>query len=344
MPFTYYQNQDENNAPTGRKNFNLSPKLIWTVIAVIFLVVLVSTSLFVVDQTEQAVVLRFGKYIKTVGPGLQTKLPFSIDRNYNVPTQVVQTMTFGYRTGSNNYTFSKNTSTDYTNESMMLTGDLNIIDIEWTVQYKIEDPYKWLFNVQSREKTIHDVSRSILNQLVGDLPILSVMTNERTAIEVKAQELMQKIFDSYGLGVRLVTVKLQNIVPPVGEVQDAFEDVNKAIQDMNRLINEGKQNYNSEIPAAQGEANKLIQIAKGYASERVNSAKGDVARFESMRDAYQNSKEVTTERLYIETMESILSGESGTMTVIDKNLENFLPISQIQSPQSAVSTVTGGTK
>lgn len=313
----------------ARKTNNISPKLVIWIIVAIVLVMLVLSSFFVVDQTEQAVVLRLGKFNRTVGPGLQTKIPLGIEASYNVPTQVVQTMTFGYRSSPSNSSMFANQ--DYGNESVMLTGDLNIIDVEWIVQYKIEDPVKWMFNVESRETTIRDISQSVMNKLVGDLPILSVMTSERTKIEVEAQEEMQKIFDNYSLGVRIVTVKLQNIVPPVGAVQDAFEDVNKAIQDMNRLINEGKQNYNKIIPSAKGEANKVVQVAQGYAAERVNQAEGDVARFNSVLEVYKQNEEITRTRLYIEAMESIINPSSeGSVTLIDKSLANFLPIQMLE--------------
>lgn len=313
----------------ARKVKNISPKLvIWIIVAVV-LIMLVLSSFFVVDQTEQAVVLRLGKYNRTVGPGLQTKIPLGIETSYNVPTQVVQTMTFGYRSNSSTSPLFGNS--DYTTESLMLTGDLNIIDVQWIIQYKIENPVNWMFKVESRETTLRDISQSVMNKLVGDLPILSVMTSERTRIEIEAQENMQKIFDAYELGVRVVTVKLQNIVPPVGEVQDAFEDVNKAIQDMNRLINEGKQNYNKVIPSARGEANKLIQQAQGYAAERVNQAEGDVARFNSVREVYEQSQTITRTRLYIETMEAIINPtESGSVTLVDKNLSNFLPVQMVE--------------
>ncbi|MGE4454931.1 MAG: FtsH protease activity modulator HflK [Sphaerochaeta sp.] len=313
----------------ARKVKNISPKLVIWIIVAIVLIMLVLSSFFVVDQTEQAVVLRLGKYNRTVGPGLQTKIPLGIETSYNVPTQVVQTMTFGYRSNSEMSPLFGNI--DYTTESLMLTGDLNIIDVQWIIQYKVEDPVAWMFNVESRETTLRDISQSVMNKLVGDLPILAVMTSERTRIEVEAQENMQNVFDAYGLGVRIVTVKLQNIVPPVGEVQDAFEDVNKAIQDMNRLINEGKQNYNKIIPSARGEANQLIQVAQGYAAERVNQAEGDVARFNSVREAYEQNKDITRTRLYIETMESIINPtESGTVTLVDKNLTNFLPVQMLE--------------
>ncbi|MFA7107821.1 MAG: FtsH protease activity modulator HflK, partial [Sphaerochaetaceae bacterium] len=168
---------------------------------------------------------------------------------------------------------------------------------------------------------------------------------ERTTIEIEAQKMMQTTFDRYGLGVKVVTIKLQNIVPPVGDVQDAFEDVNKAIQDMNRYINEGKEDYNSKIPAAQGEAEKMVLVAEGYSAERVNNAKGDVSRFTSVQKAYETSKDITSTRLYIETLEEILTSDTSKLTLIDKNLENFLPISNITAPTSnAVTTTDGGTK
>ncbi|MCH3916500.1 MAG: FtsH protease activity modulator HflK [Spirochaetia bacterium] len=319
-------NFQQSDHPTS-KPLNLTPKLLLAIIVIIVVAITALTSFFVVDQTEQSVICRFGKYNRTVGSGLHYKIPFGIEKSYNVPTQVVQTLTFGYR--SNTTSSPLIASTDYPKESIMLTGDLNIIDVEWIVQYQINNPKNWLFNVKERETTIRDISQSIMNMLVGDLPILSVMTSERTKIEVQAQQLMQEKFDTYGLGVKIVTVKLQNIVPPEGDVQDAFEDVNKAIQDMNRYINEGKEQYNSVIPKAQGEAKQVIQQAQGYAAERVNNAEGDVARFDAVRKEYEKSKEVTADRLYIETMEDILSENKGNITLVDKNLENFLPISQI---------------
>lgn len=329
-----------NSGTSSRKPFHLSPKLIVVAIAIVVLFILIMSSVFVVDQTEESVILRFGKFHRTVGPGLQTKLPLGIDKNYNIPTRVVQTMTFGQASASQDFrsTFMSQPSGSSVGESIMLTGDLNIVDVQWIIQYRIEDPAKWLFNVQERDKTIRDISQSIINQLVGDLPILAIMSGERTSIETESQEKMQAIFDSYNLGVRVVTVKLQNTVPPVGEVQDAFEDVNKAIQDMNRLINEGKESYNREIPRAQGEASQLIQVAEGYSAERVNNAEGDVARFAAVLEAYAMSEDITARRLYIETMEDILTqADAGTLTLIDKELDNFLPISDL-------TTIPGGKK
>ncbi|MFC2822414.1 MAG: FtsH protease activity modulator HflK [Spirochaetales bacterium] len=332
MAFNFYQDQQpgQNGGTGGRRasNLRLTPKLLILILVVILVIVTVSTGFFVVDQTEQAVILRLGKYLKTVGPGLQFKIPFGIDSSYNVETQTVQTMSFGYRATSignprgtsTSYNYSK-----YTSESTMLTGDLNIVDIQWIVQYRVDDPYKWLFNLNNPKTTINDISRSVINQLVGDLPILSIMTSERTSMEVEAQQQLQAVLDGYDMGVKIVTVKLQDIVPPAGDVQDAFEDVNKAIQDMNKYINEGKENYNAVVPSAEGEASKIIQEAQGYAAERVNSATGDVARFKSVLSEYEKSPEITAKRLYIETMEKVLS-DTDSLTVVDSGLDNFLPM------------------
>ncbi|MFA6937223.1 MAG: FtsH protease activity modulator HflK [Treponema sp.] len=294
-----------------------------------------SSGFFVVDQAEQAVVTRFGKYYKTMGPGLQYKLPFGIDKKYIVPgNKVVQTEQFGFKTvksgSSNQY------QNDITSESTMLTGDLNIVNVEWIIQYRIVDPKEWLFSVQEKESTIRDISRSVINTLVGDRAILDIMGSERSSIETNAVEMMNEQFSQLKLGINVFAVKLQNIVPPEG-VQAAFEDVNKAIQDMNRFINEGKESYNSQIPKTQGEADQQVLVAQGYATERVNKAKGDVARFNSVYNEYRKAPSVTRERLYLETMEEIFAAQTTTSsdgtktttakpTLIDGQLKNVLPV------------------
>jgi membrane protease subunit HflK len=290
------------------------------------------TSVYIVDQTEEAVITRFGRYVGTKGPGLQFKLPFGIDRNYTVNVKTVQTENFGFSTlksgsspvYSNQASFPVSRYTAETAESTMLTGDLNIIDVEWIIQYRIVDPKAWTFNVRERIATIRDVSRSAINMLVGDRAIMDIMGPERTAIEAAGTDFMNETFRGYGLGINVIAVKLQNIDPPAG-VQQAFDDVNKAIQDMNRLINEGQQVYNEEIPKTKGEAERLIQIAQGYATERVNRAQGDIARFNSVYDEYRRSPEVTRQRLYYEMIEEVFKDDKGT-TIIDRNMRNFLPL------------------
>lgn len=314
----------ERNVTPPKMPFTLQPKMIFIILFVVAAVSVVMSSFFVVDQTEEAVVLRFGQFHRMVEPGLNFKLPFNIEKNYNVPTQVIQNMSFGFRTQRAGVT-TVYADQDFPQESIMLTGDLNIADVEWIIQFRIVDPRAWLFNIENHTKTIRDISQSVINMLVGDRAILDVLGPERTAIEVQGQDLMNEIFQSYKFGIRVTTVKLQNVVPPKGPVQDAFEDVNKAIQDMNRLINEGKEAYNKEIPKAKGEADQLIQIARGYAAERVNRARGDVARFQSVLTEYRKDRNTTRTRLYFEMVEDVFKNEKG-VDLIDKNLKNFIPL------------------
>lgn len=305
----------------------LSPAIfIWLIILCIAVAAGFS-SFYVVDETQNAVVTRLGKYTETVGSGLHFKLPFGIDKHYTVPVKVIQTEQFGFKTiksGRNNE-YKNNISS----ESTMLTGDLNIVDVEWIIQYRIVDPKQWLFGVLEKKQTIRDISRSVINTLVGDRAILDIMGNQRSSIQDLAQEMMNENFKQLGLGINVITVQLQNIVPPSG-VQDAFEDVNKAIQDMNRLINEGKEAYNAEIPKAQGEADKMIQVAEGYAAERVNMAKGDVARYNSVYEEYKKAPKITKERIYLETMDEIFGSEKKP-ELIDSELENLLPVKNLKN-------------
>jgi len=299
------------------------------IVIAVAVIALFSTSFFVVDQTEQAVILTLGQFTRIAEPGLHFKWPLGIQTNYNVKTKAVQTEQFGFRTAQAGIQTRYEQRT-YPEESTMLTGDLNIIDVEWIIQYRITDAKAWLFNVEDRIKTIRDISQSVINMLVGDMTILDVMGAQRVAIEQAGIELMNSTLKGYGLGIEIIAVKLQNIVPPTG-VQAAFEDVNKAIQDMNRLISEGKEAYNKEIPKATGEADRIVQVAQGYAAERVNKANGDVARFKAVYEEYRKAPEVTRDRLYYEMIESVFADEKG-VELIDSSLGNFLPIKSIGAP------------
>ena len=316
---------DEVKAKRVRKS--IGPALLFWLIVLALAVVAGFSSVYVVDETENAVITRFGKYQQTVGSGLHFKLPFGIDKNYNVDIKTLRAEQFGFKTvksGRNNE-YKNNIS----EESEMLTGDLNIVDVEWVIQYKVTDPKQWLFNVYEREQTIRDISRSVINTLVGDRAIFDVISSDRSTIQNLAQEQMNENFKVLGLGINVTTVQFQNVVPPV-EVQAAFEDVNKASQDMKRLINEGKEEYNKEIPKAQGEADRQIQVAEGYAAERVNMAKGDVARFNAVYDEYRRSPKATKERIYLETMAEIFGSEKKP-ELIDSELENLVPVKNLNN-------------
>ena len=297
-----------------------------TVIILIVIALIAFSGIKVIPTTDNGVVTRFGKYTKTLSPGLNFVIPF-VDQVYKVPVKTVQKEEFGFRTARSSE------RSEYQNailrESSMLTGDLNIINVEWVIQYKIVDPKAWLFNVEEdqRNKTVRDISKSVVNSLVGDRAIMDIISLDRDSIAVLAQEKMNEKYKQIGIGISVSSVQLQNIVPPE-EVQAAFEDVNIAIQDMNRLINEGKEAYNKEIPKAKGEAQKMIEEARGYASERINKAKGDVARFNAVYSEYVKAPDITRRRLYLETLDAIFKNNEN-ITLIDKNLKNFLPLKEL---------------
>ena len=343
----------ERDATPSQVPFKPKPRLVAIVIVVVVLIALAMSSFFVVDQTEQAVVLRLGKYQTTVSEGLHFKLPFGIDQNYNVPVQQIQRAEFGFRTDRAGET-SLYSGTDFPEESIMLTGDLNIIDVEWIIQYRITDPRAWLFNVESvpggiglrampppgagsgdrRIKTIRDVTQSVVNALVGDRAIVSVLGSEGPTIQIKAREQLNTIFGGYGLGVSITDVRLRSVVPPVGRVQDAFDDVNRSVQDFNRLINEGREQYNAEVPRASGQAERLIQEAEGYRAERVNRARGDVARFSEVLTQYRLDPNTTRTRLYYEMVEDVFKDEE-QVELIDRNLSNFIPLLNLNEGRAA---------
>lgn len=314
--------------PTPR----LNPNTVIAILVFIAIFIMLLTSVFIVDQTEQSVVLRFGKFNRLAEPGLHFKMPFGIERKFNVPTQVVLKEEFGFRTERAGVT-TIYSALDYPGESVMLTGDLNIVDVEWIIQYRIVEPFKWLFKVEDQTKTIRDISQSVINLLVGDRAIFDVIGAEREHIQMEGQRMMNELFDRYDLGIRVTTVKLQNIVPPKGDVQSAFEDVNKAIQDRSRLINEGKQAYNEAIPKAKGEAERVIQEAEGYAIERINEAEGDVARFVKVLEEFNRNPQVTRTRLYFEMFEDVFQ-EGEKTDLLDRNLKNFIPFKSLSEASS----------
>ena len=205
----------------------------------------------------------------------------------------------------------------------MLTGDLKIADVRWVVQYKIKDARDYLFNVKNIDETIKDVSESAMRLMIGDRSFIEVIQTERVAIADNAKLYMQILLDKYKSGVSIQLVQLQGVVPPE-PVADSFNEVNRAKQDQETLINEAKQAYNKQIYRIEGEAQKIITEAEGYAIERVNNAKGDVALFESVLKEYLKAPQITKDRLYIETMEQILSANKNKI-IVDKDIEHLVP-------------------
>ena len=295
----------------------LKPGTITLIAGILGVIILLATSLYIVDQAEEAVITRFGRFLKTTGPGLHFRLPFGIDRAIIVRVHEVHTEEFGGRAVPAHARHFQDG-----NMGTVLTGDLNMMEVAWIVQYRITDPVAWSFNVMERIQTIRDVSQSVINKLVGDRALEDIMGIERNEIQILGQQYMNEAFRHFGLGISVITVQLRGTNPPP-RVQHAFEDVNMAFQDMNRLINEGQQVYNERIPRARGEAARLIQEAEGYAIERRNRAHGDIARFNAVLAEYQLAPMVTRQRLYFEMMEDVFRGSE--TVIIDRHFNNFLP-------------------
>jgi membrane protease subunit HflK len=278
-------------------------------------------SIYTVDANENAVVLRFGKYIGTKGPGLQFKLPF-IDTVQKVKVDYQYKQEFGFRTLRSGVK-SQYATRGYENESWMLTGDLKIAEVKWVVQYKIKDAKDYLFNVKNVENTIFDVSEAAVRLMIGDRSFTEVLQAEREAVALEARKYMQELLDEYKSGVSIQLVQLQGVVPPE-PVADSFNEVNRAKQEQETLINEAKQAYNKKIFLVEGQAEKIITEANGYAIERTNGAKGDVALFESILSEYNKAPQITKDRLYIEMMETVL-GNNKNKIIVDKDIENLVP-------------------
>lgn len=294
-------------------------------IAGLLVLVVAGTSWFTVQPQETGVVQRFGQVVRTTTPGLHFKWPFGIESVRWVPTARVLKEEFGFRTVSSvrgertRYTESNVHKT----ESLMLTGDLNVIDVQWIIQYRIEDPIGYLFHVRDTPKTIRDITEAIMRRVVGNRLGSDVLTVDRVAVATEAREAIQKILTDYGTGVRLVTVELQDVTPPE-KVRPAFNEVNEARQDKERTINQAQEQANREIPKARGVAQQNIRQAEGYALERVNRAQGEVSRFENILDEYQGAPEVTRRRMYLEAMADYLAKAKG-IYIVDEQQKALIP-------------------
>ncbi|MEO6682141.1 MAG: FtsH protease activity modulator HflK [Ginsengibacter sp.] len=293
----------------------------------ILALLLLSGGFFQIKPEELGVVTRFGKFSRTVEPGLNFKIPL-METIYKVPVERQQKLEFGFRTTSTRSTQSSYTKSDTKAESLMLTGDLNLADVEWVVQFRVEDPYNFLFKVKDPETSLRDISEASMRQVVGDRTVNEVLTVGRTEVASKAQEMIQNLCNEYSLGVKIDQVVLQDVNPP-DQVKAAFNAVNQAQQEKETLINEARSAYNKVIPKARGQAQETLQKAEGYALERVNNAKGEVARFNDLYTEYIKAPDVTRRRIYLETMNKVLPN-LGTKIITDKNGSNVLPLLQMQ--------------
>ncbi len=292
------------------------------VVAVIIVLVLAYTSVYTVASNEVGVVRRFGEYVRKTQPGLHFKLPVGIEKASMVKTKRVYTEQFGKAeelSGSSAY----GASADEVEAAKMLTGDLNVALVPWIVQYRIDNPYNYLFKVADVRQLIRDMSEASMRLVVGDRSINEVIS-KRQEIAMAAEQRLQKELSEAETGIEVVTVELGNTNVPK-PVQDSFNEVNRAVQEKEEMIYKARKEYNQVIPKARGQAQKTIETAKGYAINRTNRAEGDSARFLAQYKAYKKAEDVTRRRLYLEKMEDILP-KLGDKYVVDGQQDNLLPL------------------
>jgi len=284
-------------------------------------VILLSGSFYSVGPDEIGVVRRFGKYVCSTDPGLHLKIPV-IERVDNVKVKYIFKEEFGFRTERSGVV-SQYSQRQYFDESLMLTGDLNVLEVEWIVQFRVKDAVKLLFNVRNPNGTVRNISEAVMRQVVGNHTVNEVLTMRRLEINQEVQDMLQDIMDFYESGVQIVTVRLQDVNPP-DAVKPSFNGVNEAKQEREKMINQAWEAYNKVIPRARGEAEKTISQAEGYAVERVNTAQGDAAKFIATYTAYKTAPEVTRKRLYLETMNTVIP-RAGKKFIMDPSQKGILP-------------------
>lgn len=302
-----------------------------SIIIGILALITIFTTVYTVGPEEVGVVIRFGKFERSVESGLNFKIPFGVESVEKIPVERQLKQEFGFRTTSSGVrsTYSKS---EFADESLMLTGDLNLADVEWVVQYRISDPYLFLFRVRNAEKTLRDMSESVVRKVVGDRTVNEVLTVGRMEVASTVEVLLQELCNEYENGIKIDQVVLQDVNPP-DLVKPSFNAVNEAQQQRETLINQGQAEFNRVIPRARGEAQQTLQQAEAYSLTRVNNALGETARFNALYDEYIKAPEVTKARLYLETMARIMPKVSNKI-VVDENGNNVLPLLQMQMNQS----------
>ncbi|MGE3539664.1 MAG: FtsH protease activity modulator HflK [Candidatus Tectimicrobiota bacterium] len=311
----------------GRQHWRIGGLLLGLVLVLLIM----TSSWFTVQPEETGVVQRLGKVVRSVGPGLHFKWPYGIETVRRVPTARILKEEFGFRTleaapgQRTQYTANQ----AYKAESLMLTGDLNVIDVQWIIQYRIEDPVRYLFQVRDTPKTVRDITEAVMRRVVGNRLGSDVLTVGRVAVSTEVKEETQKILTAYETGVRLVTVELQDVTPP-DSVKPAFNEVNEARQDRERTINQAQERAYQEIPKARGVATQSIRAAEGYALERVNQAQGETTRFQAILDEYKQAPEVTRRRLYLEALGGFLAELKG-LYIVDSDQKALVPWLPLES-------------
>jgi membrane protease subunit HflK len=293
------------------------------IVGLVVLIGIVSSSWYTVEPEENGIVLRFGQFVRTSDPGLHFKLPLRLERVIKVPVQRQLKEEFGFQTVQAGVR-SQYSDRGKQGESNMLTGDLNAAVVEWVVQYRIVDSYQYLFRVRNVRETFRAMSEAVMREVVGDRTVNEVLTIGRAEIADLVMVKLQELCDQYENGVKVDQVVLQDVNPP-DQVKPAFNEVNEAQQERERLINQAQSDYNKEVPRARGEALQTIQQAEGYALDRVNRASGDAQRFTALYDAYRTAPDVTRQRIYLETLGEILPRIEDKV-ILDSELSGVLPL------------------
>ena len=317
-------------AGEGESDFPGYPSKKWIgfgIVGIIIIIILFS-AFYSIGPEEEGVIKRFGKYTETTGPGLHSKIPF-VESVTKVKVRHIFKEEFGFRTlrAGIKTIYAPG---DYSAESLMLTGDLNVVVVEWIVQYKVRDPVAFLFNVREQRDTIRAISEASMRQVVGDRSVDEIIGAGRIEAEQKAQKKLQDILNFYQTGIQIITVKLKDVNPP-DPVKPSFNEVNEAKQERERTINQALQAYNKVIPQAKGEAEKTISVAEGYAVNRINRAEGEANKFLAVWQAYKKSPKVTIKRLYLETLNDVLPkiGKKYILDAEKKEVLPFLPLGEI---------------
>ncbi len=300
------------------------------IIAILILLIIGYSSFYTVAVDEVGVVQRFGKFVRITQPGLNFKLPAGIEKVTKVKVRFIFKEEFGFRTIRAGVRTQYARASAYLNEALMLTGDLNVALVPWIVQYRVKDPYKFLFKVRDVRGTLRDLSESTMRLVVGDRSINEVIS-KREEIAAEAEIALQKELDEAETGIKVVNIELKktNVPEPV---QPSFNEVNQAIQEKEKLIYQAREQYNKVIPAAKGNAEKTIKAAEGYALDRVNRAKGDAARFLALYKEYVKAKDVTRRRIYLEAIAEIFP-KLGKKYIIDAEQKNLLPLLQLEKAE-----------
>jgi membrane protease subunit HflK len=299
-----------------------APRLLRIALLALVAVIAVGSMLYQVQLEEVGIVLRFGRYVRTTDPGLRFKLPF-VETVLKVPVQRQLKLEFGFRT-EEAAVRTRFSPASFNEESVMLTGDLNVAVVEWIVQYRVTDPYRYLFKVRNLTDTFRAMNEAVMREVVGDRTVTEVLTVGRQEIAATSEGRLQELVNQYEMGITIDQIVLQDVTPP-DPVKPSWDEVNQAQQQRDRLINEAMGEYNKVIPRAKGEAEQTILQAEGYALERVNAAQGDAARFISLYNAYRRAPEVTRRRLHLETMQRVLP-QLGGKVFIDRGTGSVMPL------------------